>query len=150
VTRDDRPQHILVVDDALALVAIYRELLEEEGYRVSVEISPELLPDTVLALAPDLILVDLLFGHVPRGYDLIERLKSQSATRNIPVLVCSADAHLLHDLSSQLLAWDCGVLLKPFSLDALLEAIADCLPSLPRAASQSLPSNNLLEEVAEP
>ncbi len=148
--RDDGPQHILVIDDALDLVAIYRELLEDEGYRVSVELSPDLMPDSILALAPDLILVDLLFGHEPRGYELIESLKGHPATRDIPVLVCSADAHLLHDLSGQLLAWDCGVLLKPFSLDALLEAIAACLRSSPRAASTSSPSSNLPVEKAAP
>jgi CheY-like chemotaxis protein len=150
VIRDDGPQHILVIDDALDLVAIYRELLEDEGYRVSVELSPDLMPDSILALAPDLILVDLLFGHEPRGYELIESLKGHPATRDIPVLVCSADAHLLQDLSDQLLAWDCGVMLKPFSLDALLEAIADCLPSSLKIVSRSLPLNNLLVEVAEP
>jgi DNA-binding response OmpR family regulator len=150
VARDDSPRHILVVDDDPELVAVYRELLEDEGFRVSVEPSPDLLPATILAIDPELILVDLLFAHEPHGFDLVARLKSRPATRTIPVLVCSADSHLLEELSDQLLAWDCGVLLKPFSLDALLKEIAACLASSPRSVPRSISSTIPQDEEATP
>lgn len=149
VDRNSNPWHVLVIDDDPELVALYREFLEDEGFRVTVEPSPGMHLASIQALAPDVILVDLLFAHEPRGYDLIARLKAHPATRDVPVLVCSADAYRLQELSEQLLAWDCGVLLKPFSLDALLEAITACLPSSSKTAFTSLPASiALMEEPA--
>jgi DNA-binding response OmpR family regulator len=81
----------------------------------------------VTTLAPELIVLDLRFRHDADGLTLLERLKGHTATRPIPVLVCSADHHLLDDLYGRLAAWDCGVLPKPFGLDEFLATIRACV-----------------------
>jgi CheY-like chemotaxis protein len=125
---------VLVVDDDRDTLALYRDLLGEEGYRATLLASPDLEPAEVAALAPDLLLLDLRFGHGPGGVCLLERLKGDSATLGIPVLVCSADHRLLlAKVYDQLAAWDCAVLAKPFGLDDLLTAIAECLDPRSRA-----------------
>ena len=124
---DHRVRHVWVVDDDQGTLELYREILEEEGYRVTLAVSPEKEPAAVAALAPDLILLDLLFAHEQCGVTFLGRLKAHPATRPIPVLVCSAASRLLEEQHDQLVAWDCGVLTKPFGIEDLLAAIEACL-----------------------
>jgi CheY-like chemotaxis protein len=131
---DGMAKHVVVVDDDRATLALYRDLLGEEGYRATLLVSPDLEPAAIAALAPDLLLLDLRFGHERCGVDLLRQLKGDPATLGIPVLVCSADARLLDELGEQLAAWDCAVLAKPFGLEELLAAIAGCLAPGSRAA----------------
>src|SRR4051794_11428223 len=103
---DGKAKHVLVVDDDAAMVVLYRDVLEDEGYRVTLMDSPELGPTVLASLAPDLLLLDLRFSGDQSGMDLLRRLKADAATRTIPVLVCSADHYLLKALQNQLVAWD--------------------------------------------
>jgi CheY-like chemotaxis protein len=122
-----KSRHVLVVDDDAAMMVLYRDVLEDEGYRVTLMDSPDLGPTAVASLAPDLLLLDLRFEGDRTGMGLLQRLKTDAATQTIPVLVCSADHHLLEALQNQLGAWDCEMLTKPFDLDDLLTAIQTCL-----------------------
>lgn len=119
--------HVLVIDDDVGTLGLFRDVLEDAGYRVTLLTTPDLVPAAVTALAASLILLDLRFRHAADGVDLLERLKGDPTTRSIPVLVCSADHQLLDDLYDRLAAWDCGVLPKPFGLDELLAAISACV-----------------------
>src|SRR5689334_14728867 len=131
-TSADGATRVLVIDDDAPTVALYRDVLEDEGYRVVTAASPELTAAAVAALAPALVLLDLRFaGHAARGVDLIARLKADPATRTRPLLVCSADTPLLTELEGQLRAWDYATLAKPFNVDDLLAAVQDCLPAHP-------------------
>ena len=132
---DGKAKQVLVIDDDPSIVALYRDVLEDERYRVATTASPELAPAAVAALGPDLLLLDLRFGHDVGGVDLIARLRGDPATRTLPVLVCSAATALLAELDDQLRAWDCGVLAKPFGLDDLLAAVARGLASPEPAGS---------------
>jgi CheY-like chemotaxis protein len=119
--------HVLVIDDDVSTLELYQAVLEEEGYRLTLLTTPDLASEAVATLAPSPILLDLRFHREAAGVGVLERLKGDPATRPIPVLVCSADHQLLDDLSDRLAAWDCGVLPKPFGLDALLAAIGACV-----------------------
>jgi DNA-binding response OmpR family regulator len=119
--------HVLVIDNDVGTLGLFRDVLEEEGYRLTLLTTPDLEPAAVATLAPSLILLDLRFRHEADGVGLLERLKSDPVTRPIPVLVCSTDHHLLDDLYDRLVAWDCGVLPKPFGLEELLAAIHACV-----------------------
>jgi two-component system, OmpR family, response regulator MprA len=115
--------HVLVIDDDVSTRQVYRDALEEEGYRVTLLTSPDLEPEGGGTLVPDLILLDLRFRHQANGVRFLERLKGDPTTRPIPVLVCSAALQLLEDLYDPLAAWDCGALPKPFGLEELLAAV---------------------------
>jgi two-component system OmpR family response regulator len=129
VERRGTPQHVLVIDDDQSHVALYRDVLAEDGYRVTAVTSPDLEPREITSVAPDLILLDLRFQNTNGGIALLRQLKTTPRTQTIPVLVCSADHHQLAALQDQLVAWDCGILAKPFHLDELLAAIHACLAS---------------------
>src|SRR5262245_55291775 len=99
--------HILVCDDDPALRTVFREVLTDEGYRVTVQasVSPDL--DEVIRLAPDLIVLDLIFNGHASGYEFLHQMKANPATKSIPVLVCTAAAGLTDEIQAQLTAWEC-------------------------------------------
>jgi DNA-binding response OmpR family regulator len=123
----DRGRHVLVIDDDANTRELYQDVLEEEGYRATLVTTLDLEPEAIVTLAPELIVLDLRFRHEADGVSFLERLKGHPATRPIPVLVCSGDHYLLENIDDQLAAWDCGVLPKPFGLEAFLAAIRACL-----------------------
>ncbi len=79
---------ILVADDAASIRDIFRIILLKEGYE------PELKEDANDLLigkfnAPDLFLIDKLLSGMD-GLDICRFLKSNIATKNIPVVMISA------------------------------------------------------------
>ena len=87
-TPPDKPT-ILVVDDTPANLALLSEALKSD-YRVKVAIDG----DKALRLAisetpPDLILLDIMMPGMD-GYEVCRRLKTNPATRNIPVVFVTA------------------------------------------------------------
>ena len=113
MTNTDAPR-ILVVDDNPFVSSLLRQALESEGYRVdSVDDGPDALQQVSLK-RPDLILLDLDLPSL-RGDQVCRRLKSDPATRTIPIVMITASAAL----ESKLQAWDYGAdefLSKPFHL----------------------------------
>jgi CheY-like chemotaxis protein len=118
--------HILVCDDDHALRLILEEFLTDEGYRVTVQASLCDDVEDVIALAPNLIVLDLIFSGRSTGLDFLRRLKTTPATQTIPVLTCTA-ASVGEEAQRQLTTWQCGSITKPFDLDVLIAAVRECL-----------------------
>jgi CheY-like chemotaxis protein len=87
--------HVLVVDDAPELLALYRELFEGEGYRVSLAAVPATDPGDVARLAPDPIVLDLVFGGEGLGLRFLERIEHDIGIGAPPVVVVSASCQAL-------------------------------------------------------
>ena len=89
--RPQRRHYALVVDDAEDTRYAYQRYLEFNGLRA------ETASDGAAALAliakepPDVILLDLAMPRVT-GWEVLQRLKQNAATRRIPVIVVSAQA----------------------------------------------------------
>ena len=81
---------ILVVEDNADTAALLRDLLEGEGYEVETAATGEAAFDA-LAVAPDvdLMVLDLMLPGMS-GYEVIERLRTQSDLSDLPILVLSA------------------------------------------------------------
>lgn len=80
---------VLMADDDDMLLSMYKERLQLAGYNV------ESYPDGVEALAhiqsfgPDIIMLDVMMPKL-NGYDTLAKIKSDPATKNIPVVMLSA------------------------------------------------------------
>jgi len=120
---EPQARHVLAINDDREILRVYTEILTDEGYLVSVDVVPPIDLSPVHAVNPELIVLDLIVGHQERGTAFLELLKGDPATRDIPVVVCSADSHRLADLAEQLHAWDCGVVHKPFDIDVFVGAV---------------------------
>lgn len=79
-------QHILLVEDDGFLASIYAQKLELEGFDVSLATNGEDGVRLATKDIPDLILLDLVMPKL-NGFEVLERLKQEATTKNIPVLV---------------------------------------------------------------
>ena len=122
------PQHILAIDASPALLDLFRDLLEGEGYRVSTQ--PALEPDlsAITRLAPDLIILDDLCRPEERGWPLLQRLRTDPGTQDIPVILCTGVLDEGASLEDHLTAFGVRVVRKPFDLNHLLALIRQTLP----------------------
>ncbi len=123
---DQTPKHILVVNDTVGILELFRALLEEEGYRVTTDdFSIDLLPmlDRVKETQPDLIVLDLIVLDEGKGWQFLQMLKMDRGTRDIPVIACTAAAKLVEELHVHLDIMGVAVVLKPFDIDHVLAEI---------------------------
>ena len=119
--------HVLVIDDDRPILDLYRDLLEDEGYRVTGRAYPDVEPAEAAALRPDAIILDFVFGGENVGLGFLERLKADPATEPIPVVVCTGDRRAAEDARAELDGWGCGVVLKPFDVDELAAKVRACV-----------------------
>ncbi len=84
---------ILIVDDEPFNVDYLEQELEDSDYEIIKASNGREALDKVQAEAPDLILLDIMMP-VMDGFEALSRLKAMPATRDIPVIVISANSDL--------------------------------------------------------
>jgi CheY-like chemotaxis protein len=80
---------ILIVDDSTTNLVLLEAILQEEGYKTYTAFNAKEAFACIEKNKPDLILLDLLMPQVS-GFEILERLKSNLSTSEIPVIVVSA------------------------------------------------------------
>lgn len=80
---------ILIVEDNDFVGEALMKLLQIEGHLVELEVTGSAALDQVWASPPDLILLDIMLPDMD-GKDVCRKLKSDEATRLIPILIVSA------------------------------------------------------------
>jgi CheY-like chemotaxis protein len=118
---ETRKYTILVVDDEENIRWLYREELEDEGYKITDAASGEEALAIVPELKPDLVVMDIKMPGISGGDTLI---KIKEIDKNIPVILCSAYGDYKQDFSTW--ASDAYVV-KSASLDELKKAITKVL-----------------------
>ena len=120
-------QHIFVVNGSAAFLDVVRELLQEELYNVTTTNFVPLTFKQIETARPSLLILDLIHGEMA-GWDLLAELRQEAATRDIPVILVSTSEQLLEKAEAERVIWGGDrYFLKPFSLDALLEAIQELI-----------------------
>ncbi len=127
MAKAQEPKHIFVINDEATLLSLLRELLEEEGYRATLETFDPSGIEGQLArvreVKPDLVVLDFLIGGELLGWQFLQALRLQRDTEKLPVVVCTAAASTVKELGAQLTEKSVGVVLKPFNIDDLLTEI---------------------------
>lgn len=116
-------KHVFCVNGSSSFLEFVRMLLEEESYNVT---TTNFVPATfvqIVALSPDLLIIDLEVGR-RAGFELLEQLRVDAITTNIPVVVVSTDESLLDEaragrLDSPLVRY----IAKPFDIESLLGSV---------------------------
>jgi CheY-like chemotaxis protein len=118
-------QHIFVVNGSVDFLDVVRDLLQDEQYNVT---TTNFVPQTfeqIETARPSLLIVDLIQGEMA-GWDLLAELRQEAATREIPTILVSTSKQLLEKAEKERVIWGGDrYFLKPFSLDALLQAIQE-------------------------
>ncbi len=109
---------ILIIDDNPDLVRLYERYLRERHYIVRSASNGQTIRERLAEGVPDLVLLDILMPNED-GWRILQQLKSDDRTRNVPVIVCSV-------LDQPELALALGaevVLQKPVEQRLLLETV---------------------------
>jgi len=129
--RMDQPEtaakHILVINDTQEILDLFREILEEEGYRVSLYSYAFQDIAEVRDVRPDLVILDFVIGGETHGWQMLQKMKMTRATMHIPVIVCTASLSLARELDGHLRTKNVAVVLKPFDIDDLVEVVSSAL-----------------------
>ena len=80
---------VLMVDDDKMLLDMYKERLELAGFKVESSTNGEECLAKIHQVKPDIILLDIMMPKV-NGYDTLASIKSDPATKDIPVIMLSA------------------------------------------------------------
>ncbi len=124
------PVTVLIIDDDLNTIQLYRRYLQRPPYSVREARTSEELEIHLADSRPDVILLDVLMP-VEDGWKLLQRLKTARETRDIPVIICSV-------LPQPRLALALGateVLQKPISASDLLEAVEQAVQQTRQTAA---------------
>ena len=112
---------IVVIEDDLTFLDLLRVHLAGAGHEVLTAEDAVLGLRAIIASAPDLILLDLAVPYLD-GFEMIEALRTDPATRNIPVIVLTGRG----DDETYSRARELGaaqLLTKPVERDLLMRAI---------------------------
>jgi CheY-like chemotaxis protein len=111
---------ILVVDDENDLLLVTLLRLKHVGYEAFGATDGQEALDQARQKMPDLILLDA-FLPVMNGDEVAKILKKEEKTKNIPILLISADAKFLEEKSG--ICGADGYLTKPFKSGELVATI---------------------------
>lgn len=129
---------IMVINDAQEILELFEQLFLEEGYRVSLHSYQVRDLETVKRLMPDLLIVDQMLGDEAPGWKLVQKVKMNRSTAQIPIIVCSAEIRILKELEGHLKAKNIGVVVKPFDIHDLLNAVKKAMDGAPEESKDKV------------
>ena len=118
--------YILIVDNEPDIADIVRRYLEFEGFTTACVTSCEAARAACAARMPDAIVLDWKLPDVD-GDAWVAALRADPATSDVPIVLMTC-AYPTKALVSQMAAASVPILIKPFSLDLLLDHIGRMLP----------------------
>ena len=120
---DDPAPHVLAVNDEPLILEVYAEILEEDGFRVTTQLIPLAEPADVVALAPDVVVLDIMMGRLDWGTTFLGMLRTDLGSSGLPVVVCTATSEAVEALGPQPDAWGVTEVRKPFDIAEFLGAV---------------------------
>jgi PAS domain S-box-containing protein len=119
--KQDRPV-ILVADDNPVMISLIREILEDVGFDVAEANGGAEAVRLARLLQPALLTLDVMMPDLD-GFDVIQVLRNDPITRDLPVLFISAIAESERGAA----LGGSGFLVKPFTPEALVSQVRDLI-----------------------
>ena len=85
---EDQAVRVLLIEDDLDTLEMYRTRLEKDGYHVHVATDGEQGLDLATQLLPDIVFLDIRLPKLD-GLEVLERLRDQPSTAAVPVVILS-------------------------------------------------------------
>lgn len=128
-------QRVLVVDDEADIVALVAYHLAKSGYGVSTASNGAAALEKARRERPALVVLDLMLPDMS-GFDVLESLRGDSATKNVAVLLLTARREEPDRIRGLSLGAD-DYLMKPFSPQELVLRVAAILRRVGAGGPQS-------------
>lgn len=112
---------ILIVDDDIDILAVVKMLLIMNHYQVHTISNWRNISGEIEDFSPDLLLLDVSLGGAD-GRDICKKLKNSKKTKNIPIVLFSANTNFKTDMRG------CkadAFITKPFESSYLIKTIKD-------------------------
>lgn len=127
MTSDGQQRHILAINDSDDVLNLFRELLGDEGFRVSTTAYAAHDLEEIHVLQPDLIILDYMWSSDDSGWSMLQLLKMDPKTSAIPIILCTGAVRQVTEIDARLNQMDVRVILKPFDIDELLRIVNEAL-----------------------
>jgi DNA-binding response OmpR family regulator len=118
---------VMVFNDSKEILQLFQEILSDEGYEAILDSFGIDDLAEVERVKPDLLILDHVVGRERSGWQLLQKLKMRRSTAQIPVVVCTTAIRLAKEIEGYLTSKGVSVVLKPFDIDDLLNAIKKAL-----------------------
>jgi DNA-binding response OmpR family regulator len=118
---------IAVVNDDTTFLSLVVELLGENGWEAYTLHESKTAFGMIKDDPPDLVILDIRMSSPEDGWAIIELLKLDPATTEIPIIACSAALDDLRSKEEWLRQHNILTLPKPFDLDDLYETVEQAL-----------------------
>ena len=115
----NRKLSITVVEHEPLLSMLLLEVLSDEGYATELWTECAGALECIRRTQPDLVILDLWLRRRGDGWQVVDHLQRDPATRQVPIILCTDDTLLLQMEGAQLIERAAAVLEKPFELDRL-------------------------------
>jgi DNA-binding response OmpR family regulator len=116
---------ILIVEDEASIVKLISIRLKRLGHDVLAATNGMAALETAREYLPDLILLDVMLPAM-NGFQVLQQLKTDPATKPIPVLMLTARGHE-RDVAAGLEGGAEDYIVKPFSFPELLARVSTAL-----------------------
>ena len=121
-------RHVVAVNDTEEILDLFEEIITGLGHRCSRLTYAPTDGREIADLKPDLVIIDfVLGGREYEGWQLIQKLRMQKATVDVPILACTGAVRQVREMEGQLMEQKVRVLFKPFSASDLEARIEDAL-----------------------
>jgi PAS domain S-box-containing protein len=109
---------ILTIDDDIQVIELYERYLHPQGYQVIPVTDPSQAMERIKQFKPYAVTLDIMMPGID-GWQVLDQLKSNPDTRNIPVIVCS----IIEDLHKGFNLGATDYLVKPILEEDLVNAL---------------------------
>jgi len=86
----DQPKKILVADDDADQREALQTILETQDYAVVTAENEDETMKRIEEEQPDLLLLDVMMAHLDGGFAVCQKLKSNPATKNMPIIMVTS------------------------------------------------------------
>lgn len=114
-------KHVLLIEDEPNIVEAIRFILSQDGWQVTAQSDGARALAAIAEAAPDLVILDVMLPG-RNGFEILQDLRADSATRDLPVLMLTAKGQARDREAAERLGASI-YMTKPFSNSEMLEAV---------------------------
>ena len=118
----EKTKKILCVEDEPEMIDLIRLILSRRGFETTGANGGKEGLEIIRRDHPDLVLLDLMMPDID-GWEVYQQMKSDPATKDIPVIVVTAKAQSIDKVLGLHIAKVDDYITKPFSPKELLESV---------------------------